>query len=129
MTIDAVHIPPDAVLINVRDLSDLQMARMLASENATQRGTTAAASLNAIAALSRVVVEQCCKGDATLTATIIAVSQEAAERIHGSVLTGDGPGERCILEVMPEGAFTRVQVRLALGVLKDSANAGPLGTL
>ena len=38
--------------IEVQDLSDWHMVVMLATENATQRGTTAAASLDSIAAIS-----------------------------------------------------------------------------
>lgn len=110
----------DTVPIEVRELSDWQMVRMLASENATQRGTTAAASLDAIAAICRTVVRQCRSGDAAKTAKFFAVSDKVAERMHGSVLTGDGPGERCVLDVLPEAVFTQNQVRQAVGVLKDS---------
>ena len=46
----------EAAPIEVRELSDWQMARMLASENATQRGSTAAACLDAVAAIARVLV-------------------------------------------------------------------------
>src|SRR5580765_3917468 len=45
----------ECVPIEVRELSDWQMVRLLAAENATQRGTTAAASLDAIAAISKVL--------------------------------------------------------------------------
>jgi ParB-like chromosome segregation protein Spo0J len=44
----------ETVPIEVRELSDWQMVRMLASENATQRGSTAAA-LDAVAAIARVL--------------------------------------------------------------------------
>lgn len=108
------------VPIDVLPLNDWQMARMLASENATQRGTTAAASLDAIAAMSKVVVAACWQGDAATVSKIFETSLTAAESIWGKVRNGTGPGEDCILELTPDGAFTRNQVRLALGVLKDS---------
>jgi ParB family transcriptional regulator, chromosome partitioning protein len=45
----------DAAPIEVRELSDWQMVRMLASENATQRGSTVAACLDAVAAIAQVL--------------------------------------------------------------------------
>lgn len=108
------------VPIEVRQLTDWQMVRMLASENATQRGTTAAACLDAIAAVSRVVINQCWKGDATLVSKIFETSLTSAESTWGKVRRGEGPGESCILSMMPAGAFTLGQIRIALGVLKDS---------
>ena len=110
----------ETVPIEIRDLSDWQMVRMLASENATQRGTTAAASLDAIAAISRALVKVCVQSDASSIAKIFAIGLDAAELVQGNVKRGEGPGERCILEVMPAGTFNRAQARLALGVLKDS---------
>jgi hypothetical protein len=41
--------------VSLRDLSDWQMVRMLASENATQRGSTSAACLDAVAAICKVL--------------------------------------------------------------------------
>jgi hypothetical protein len=110
----------DSVPLEVRELSDWQMVRMLASENATQRGTTAAASLDAIAAISKEVSRQCIAGDAALIAKNFAVSLTAAERMWGNIRAGGTPGEDCIVAVAPTGAFTLGQIRTALGVLRDS---------
>jgi hypothetical protein len=44
----------------------------------------------------------------------------AAESVLGKMRQGEGPGEQCIIDAMPAGTFSRNQVRLALGVLKDS---------
>jgi len=56
----------------------------MASENATQRGTTAAACLDAIAAITRAVVNQCRGGDPSLTEKIFAVRETAAEGMWGN---------------------------------------------
>jgi hypothetical protein len=106
--------------IEVRDLSDWRMVRMLASENATQRGSTAAAALDAIAAISRVVAFECWRHDATDIAKIFAMSARPAETMWGRVRRESGIGEDCIISVAPRNAFTLAQVRIALGVLKDS---------
>jgi len=91
----------------------------MASENATQRRTTAAASLDAIAALCRAMQEQCARGDAALMAKIFAISLTAAERIWSHIRSGGTPGEECIAEIAPSGAYTLGQIRLALGVLRE----------
>lgn len=71
------------------------MVRMLASENATQRGSTAAAALDAVAAVSKVLVFQCLRWDLGRFAKIIAnLPTDAAENIWGNVRRGEGPGER-----------------------------------
>jgi hypothetical protein len=102
------------VPIDVRDLSDWQMVRMLATENATQRGTTAAACLDAVAAISRVVARQCFAGDAGLLSKIFETSITAAEVMWGNVRAGKGPGEGCIIALTPAGALTTGQIRIAL---------------
>jgi hypothetical protein len=60
------------------------MAIRLAAENATQRGTTAAASLDAIAALSRVVTEACwrCETPEEVGRILPTFSLKAAESMH-----------------------------------------------
>jgi len=107
---------PD-VPIDVRDLTDWQMVRLLASENATQRGTTAAASLDAVAAICRMVI-----ADLTSPVEIStgSLSNDQSEAVLGNLRRGEGPGWRCIQAVMPKGAFTQPQIVNALGVLKDS---------
>ena len=110
-----------SVPIDVRELSDWQMVRLLASENATQRGTTAAASLDAIAAISRLLISELAAAPADpveISTGGLTRDQAAAVRAH--LARGEGPGWRCILTIMPRGAFTQPQVANALGVLKDS---------
>jgi len=107
--------------IEVRDLSDWQMVRMLASENATQRGSSAAAALDAIAAISKVLAYQCFRHDAANLVTILTgLDRRGGETIWGNIRQGEGPGWHCILDVTPKDAFTRSQVHTALGILKDS---------
>lgn len=109
--------------IEVRVLDDWQMVRLLAAENATQRGSTAAAALDAIAAVSRVLIYQCLRWDleelrgvAKIFATL---PQDAIESIWGKARKGEGPGERCLLDVLVDGTFTRSQLREAVGTIKD----------
>jgi hypothetical protein len=107
--------------IEVRDLSDWQMVRMLASENATQRGSTSAAALDAIAAVSKVLAYQCFRHDLEGVVKIhTTLHRDAIASIWGKLREGEGPGWRCILALLPAGAFTTAQVQTALGVLKDS---------
>lgn len=111
--------------IEVCEMSDGQMAVFLAAENATQRGTTAAASLDAIAALSRVITEECLRhNDWYEIAKIFAISKNAAQTVWGRVRHGTEPGEDCILDIAPKGAYTLGQIRLALSVLRDSGRLG-----
>ena len=58
-----------------------------------QRGSTAAAALDAIAAISRVVAFECFRGDAERVAINIATPLDAAHSIWGKVRKGSGPGE------------------------------------
>lgn len=113
------------VPITVADLSDADMALQLAVENATQRGTTAAASLDAVAALSRAITESCMASDTPeLFRQIWRVSLTAAERIWGHVRAGGQPGRECIQKLLPKGTFTHHQVALALAVLRSSGHLG-----
>jgi hypothetical protein len=107
--------------IDVRALSDWQMVRMLSSENATQRGTSAAAALDAVAATSKVLCYLCIRYDlAEVSKNIETFAPKAVESIWGKVRQGEGPGEQCILDLLPANSYTRAQARIALGVLKDS---------
>jgi ParB-like chromosome segregation protein Spo0J len=110
------HVP-----IEVRDLSDWQMINMLASENATQRGSTAAAALDAIAALSKGLTYNLLRweDEATFLRNMGNIGfsyQECRGRLeaHGQI------GRECIMGCPPEGRFTTYQVEAALGTLKDS---------
>jgi hypothetical protein len=111
----------EKVPVEVRDLSDWQMVRRLATENATQRGTTAAASLDAIAAISKVVVRECLAHDLEGVVKIFTtLPRDAVESVWGKVRQGEAPGIRCIIDLMPKDAFSFGTVRTALGVLADA---------
>ena len=112
--------------IEVRDLSDTQMVQMLASENATQRGTTAAASLDAISAIAHFVLRECgrCETLEGVGRILPTLSREAAASIWGKIRKGESPGRDCILAIVPDGAYSETQVNLALGVLRDSGRLG-----
>jgi len=116
----------DAVPIEVLALSDARMVIMLASENAMQRGTTAAASLDAVAALSRAVTESCLRCDTPEGVGQIwpTLTRDAAESIWGKIRKGEQPGRDCIQALMPTGAYTHHQIDLALHVLRDSGRLG-----
>lgn len=117
----------EEVALDVQPLTDWDMVLMLTSENATQRGTTAAASLDSIAAISKKLAQDCFVIDEQGVAKIFAtIPRDAAESVLGKMQQGEGPGERCIIDTAPAGTFTRNQVRLALGVLKDSGRMARL---
>jgi hypothetical protein len=108
------------VPIEVRDLSDWQMVRMLASENATQRGSTAAACLDAVAAISRVLAFNLLRWDeATLVRNITGVDFDY-RTCRGMLEAGEGIGRSCVMAFAPKDAFTLTQVNEALAVLKQS---------
>lgn len=108
------------VPIEVRDLSDWQMVRMLASENATQRGSTAAACLDAVAAISRVLAFNLLRWDeATLVRNITGVDFDY-RTCRGMLEAGEGIGRSCVMAFAPKDVFTLTQVNEALAVLKQS---------
>jgi hypothetical protein len=111
----------EEVPIDVRDISDWQMVMMLTSENATQRGTTAAASLDSIAAISKALARDCFTTNKEGVSRIFeTLPRDAAESVLGKMRLGEGPGEPCVADTTPAGTFSRNQIRLALGILKDS---------
>lgn len=93
---------------------------MLASENATQRGSTAAAVLDAVAAISRILAYGLLRWDeATFRGFPQNVGISYAE-CRGRLESGSGIGRDCIQAFAPQGAFTITQIEVALGTLKDS---------
>ncbi len=106
--------------IEVRDLSDWQMARMLASENATQRGSTAAASLDAVAALSQVLAYNLLRWEKWPTDCGNMEQVVAFSHCRSHLMAGDGVGRDCILAASTKGSFTSTQVEGALSTLKES---------
>jgi hypothetical protein len=109
------------VPLEVRELSDWQMVRMLASENATQRGSTAAACLDAVAAISKVLAYNLLRWE-----NEASFAQNCAKppidfpRCRGRLEAGSGIGSDCVLAFAPKNSFTGHQVSDALGILKDS---------
>ena len=110
------------VPIEVRDLTDWHMARMLASENATQRGSTAAAALDAVAALSKVLAYRLLRweNEPTDAENTASVSGFSHEHCRGLLLAGEGVGRVCIEAAATKGSFTREQIEGALATLKQS---------
>src|SRR4051794_5323012 len=84
--------------IEVRDLSDWEMVRMLASENATQRGSTAAASLDAVAALAKVMAYRLLRweNEAGIPENYGKLDENSHAECRGRLLAGDGIGTACI---------------------------------
>jgi ParB-like chromosome segregation protein Spo0J len=109
-----------AAPIEVRALSDWQMVRMLVSENATQRGSTAAAALDAVAAIAQVVAYSLLRWDEATFAEISAKVRVNYASCRGRLEAGEGIGRDCIQAFAPEGALTPAQIEAALGTLKDS---------
>src|SRR4051812_4550049 len=116
-----------AVPIEVRDLSDWQMVRMLATENATQRGSTAAACLDAVAAISRVLAYNLLRWDEARFCKILQNFGSYPE-CRGRLEAGHGIGRDCIQAFAPQGAFTITQIEIALGILKDSGRMATIIT-
>jgi ParB-like chromosome segregation protein Spo0J len=108
------------VPIEVRDLSDWQMVRMLASENATQRGSTAAACLDAVAAIAKVLSFNLLRWDQAAFSQISEKVVVDYPSCRGRLEAGSGIGTDCVLAFAPKDAFTKHEVTDALGQLKDS---------
>jgi len=109
-----------AIPVEVRELSDWQMVRMLASENATQRGSTAAACIDAVAAISRVLAYHLLRWDEATFAKNLAKVGVDYPSCRGRLENGGGIGRSCIAAFAPKDAFSRAQIEMALGILKDS---------
>jgi ParB-like chromosome segregation protein Spo0J len=110
------------VPIEVRDLTDWQMVRMLASENATQRGSTAAAALDAVAALSKVLVYNLLRWEKWPSGPGNPGAEIDFSHCRGQILVGNGIGAECILAAAVKGSFTRNQVDGALAALKNGGH-------
>jgi hypothetical protein len=97
------------------------MVRMLATENATQRGSTAAASLDAIAAICKVLAYNLLRWEdqATFSRNLEKLPIDFPS-CRGRLEAGDGIGEPCVKAFAPEGSFSSTQIIENLAVLKDS---------
>jgi hypothetical protein len=98
------------------------MVRMLAGENATQRGSAAAACLDAVAALSKVVAYRLLRWEnhATIPTNVGNLDGISHAECRGRLLAGDGIGQDCVGAFAPAGAFSRTQIEENIAVLKDS---------
>src|SRR3954451_190423 len=94
----------ETVPIEVRDLSDWQMVRMLASENATQRGSTAAACLDAVAAISRVLAYNLLRWDEVTFCKILQKVEVDYPSCRGRLESGSGIGRNCVQAFASKGA-------------------------
>ena len=108
------------VPIEVRDLTDWQMVRMLASENATQRGSTAAACLDAVAAISKVLAYNLLRWDEARFVKNSTITGLSYQECRGRLEAGSGLGISCIGASVTKNSFTDNQLHIALGTLKDS---------
>jgi hypothetical protein len=106
--------------IEVRELSDWQMVRMLTSENATQRGSTAAAALDAVQAICRVLAYELLRWDEATFARFRAKVGIDYASCRGRLEAGSGIGTSCVKAFAPSGTLSEHQIRENLGVLKDS---------
>ena len=92
-----------------------QMARMLTSENATQRGSTVAAALDAIAAVSRVLSYDLLRYGVMVVEKSATLPRMALESISGKLQQGDGPGWRLLNgrvasgHIHPAGIYDRAR--------------------
>ena len=116
------------VLIDVRDLSDWQMVQLQATENATQRGTTAAASLDAIAAVSEALARDCFTTNADEVNNYSGNLYLAMFAGKVTVLWQDASGRRAWRALYHRGlcrgrlVHTGGKKYTALAVLKDSGH-------
>lgn len=106
--------------IEVRDLDDRQMVRMLAAENATQRGTTAAAALDSIQAICKILAYDLLRYDEAGFGKIHQNHDIRYAECRGRLEAGDGIGRGCVQGFAVRDTFSETQIRVHLGVLKDS---------
>lgn len=109
----------EAVPIEVRDLSDLQMVRMLADENGIQRDAGIAPCLDAVAGISEFMAY----------ALMVSVTEQEFSRnwenlpvkyaeARGRLTSGSGIGQPCISAITT--SYNKHQVGEALAILKAS---------
>lgn len=104
--------------IEIRDLSDWQMVRMLTAENATQRGSTAAAALDAVAAIARVLAYSLLRWEEARFGRNLPNVDISYAECRGRLEAGTGLGHECIRAAAP--SLTEYEVRASLHTLKDS---------
>jgi hypothetical protein len=107
------------VPIDVRELSDLQMARMLANENGIQRDAGIAPCVDAVAGISEVLAYalMVSENETTFSRNCEKVPVDYGSA-RGRLIAGSGIGEPCISAVTD--SYNSHQVREALSILKDS---------
>jgi len=103
------HLP-----VEIRPLTDMMMAVMLAAENGTQRDSGLAPCLDAVAGMSMVLAEELME---TGRGTPTSHSKGQAKR---AMQNGNGIGWRQIMQQLPKGLYSRNQVNESLSLLKRS---------
>ena len=115
------------IRLEVGTHDDDEMILMLAVENGTQRVNNSAASLDSVAAITRRLAYLLLRADSLDNlATIIArseaerlfESQRAFEVSRGTLMKGDGIGERLVLKYAPTGSLNLPEVRSSIATLK-----------
>jgi len=102
------HLP-----VEIRPLTDMMMAVMLAAENGTQRDSGLAPCLDAVAGMSMVLAAElfCVPGNGDTPGRFKARVQ---------LNHGNGIGERQITQQLPKGLYSKRQIGEALSLLKKS---------
>jgi hypothetical protein len=115
-----------SVPLEVRQLNDWQMVRMLATENATQRGIAAAAGLDAVQAICRLLAYELLRHDEATFARVCPKVAIDYASCRGRLEAGSGIGTSCVLAFAPPGSLTEHQIRQNLAVLKQSGRMADL---
>jgi ParB-like nuclease domain len=118
--------------LTVCDYSDLEMVEVMTAENLTQRGYSAAAALDSVAAYALVVAREVLLGDATSKIfEVVGTAPQQLAPLQAKVAK-DGPGEDLIYRTM--NGFDRDQARakkaadsnaerISLGEVRDAISS------
>jgi hypothetical protein len=104
--------------ITVLDYDDDQMASAQAVENATQRGSSMAKMLDAVAGITSRVAYHALKQDGTGKGDRFTPDQ--LSQIVSAIKNGDGVGREAVVAFAPKGAIGENDVREAIATLKSS---------
>ena len=118
-----------SIRIELSDLDDDHMLRMLATENGTQRVNNVAAAFDSVAGITeRVAYLNLLTDSREHLSTIVERCeverlwdcQKAFETSRGNLLAGDGIGSPRILRYAPEKALERREVESSIAYLKST---------
>ncbi len=111
--------------IEVEDISDDRMIRLMCQENATQRGAVAGAIINEVAAVTKRVAELLLNGEDLSPigdrCPDLFESQKALDTARGTLERGDGVGEPLIRRYL-HNARSQRQIKEAIAALKASGS-------